>query len=343
MQDDVKQDFSAEDLDLVKGEDGTPSSEGDAGSGDDKDTDKPVAETQADDKGESVLDDVKDGDDEPKKVVAPADWPEDWREKAIAHITDKDQREKELTRLKRMKSPAEMHKSYRALETKLQSDYIRKPPENASEKELAEWRKEIGVPEKADGYDLPKLEGHEWTDADKPMLDLFLGKMHSENASQTQINAALGAYAELVSSVKEQEYNTDKGDDEVCVDALRAEWGHEYRDTQRDVKTWLNNPEKCPAELSAALLDARTTDGHRLIYNPHIWKLLAPIAQAELGASAHVPGGDGKTLDAISTRKAEIQKIMKTDMNRYWAESLDQELLELNKQEEAAGRRGRAA
>jgi hypothetical protein len=236
-----------------------------------------------------------------------------------------------------------MHKSYRALETKLQSDYIRKPPENASEKELAEWRKEIGVPEKPTGYELPKLEGHEWTDADKPMLDLFLGKMHSENASQAQINASLGAYAELVSSVKEQEYNTDKADDEVCVDALRSEWGHEYRTHQSNVKNWLNNAEKCPPDLAAALRDARTPDGHRLIYNPDIWKILAPIAQDSLGASAHVPGGDGKTLDALASRKVEIQKIMKTDMNRYWSEGLDKELLELNKQEEAAGRRGRAA
>jgi hypothetical protein len=312
----------------------------DAGA-DDKGGEKPAAKQDA--KGESVLDDLKEGDEEPKKVVAPADWPEDWREKSVAHITDKGDREKELTRLKRIKSPQEMYKSYRALERQVQSDYIRKPPEGASEKEIAEWRKEIGVPPKPDGYELPKLEGHEWTDADKPMLDLFLGKMHGENASQAQINASLGAYAELVSSVKEQEYNTDKGDDEVCVDALRSEWGHEYRTHQSNVKNWLNNAEKCPPELAAALRDARTPDGHRLIYNPEIWKILAPIAQDSLGASAHVPGGDGKTLDAISTRKEEIKKVMKTDMNRYWQEGLDKEYQSLLAQEESAGKRGRAA
>ena len=338
-----KQDFSAEDLSHLKSDDGDAGDDlgSDAADGDAQDADAGKGAAKSDGDGhESVLDDIDPDAEDPKKVVAPADWPDDWREKAVGYIKDDKARAKELKRLQRMKTPEDIHKSYRALETKQQTEFIRKLPDGATEEQVAEWRKEMGIPEKPDAYDLPKVEGYEWGEADKPMLDVFLGKMHAAHADQKQIDSALGAYAELVTQTKEHQYNLDKNDDEVCVDGLRAKWGNEYRTNLATAKQLLNDTENFSPELSQMLREARTPDGNRLIYNPDLWEVLADMGLQQYGAGAGLTG-DAKVQH--SARKAEIETIMKTDMSRYWQEGLDKEYNEILAKENAPNSRSRAA
>lgn len=54
-----------------------------------------------------------------KPVIAPADWPEDWRSKVAGEDA------KELARLQRMGSPADVWKAYRALEAKISSGQLK--------------------------------------------------------------------------------------------------------------------------------------------------------------------------------------------------------------------------
>lgn len=273
-----------------------------------------------------------------KKTVAPADWPDDWRQK----IAGKD--DKYLKELERFSSFDAYAKSQRALRQKVSSgEFKRSLPENATEEQLAEWRKENGIPEKAEGYQVTKVPGHEWTEADQPALGVLFQTMHDTNATQGQIDGMLGVYAQLLSATKQQQYDTDKSDNETCEDTLRAEWGGEYRGNMANAKALLNNAEKFDPELAGMLRDARTPDGRRVIYNPALWSWLAETAPDKIGASAHVPGGDGKTVAQNASRKAEIEKIMNEDMSRYWRENLEPEYNEILRQEEAASRRGRAA
>ena len=61
------------------------------------------------------------------EASAPADWPADWRQKLAGE--DK----KTLERLGRMASPADLFKSYRALEQKVSAGELKKGlPENAA-------------------------------------------------------------------------------------------------------------------------------------------------------------------------------------------------------------------
>lgn len=294
--------------------------------------------------GESVLDEADPSAEDTKKVVAPADWPEDWRDKAVAHIKDEADRTKELKRLQRMKTPADMYKSYRALETKLATEYTRKPPENATDEQLKAWRKDQGLPESPDKYDLPKVEGYEWSEADQPLVKTFTEKMFGVNADQAQVGTALQVYAEMVAETKQAQFDHDKGADETCVDSLRAEWGNEYRSNLATAKRLLNDKDNFDPDLAKMLTDARAADGTRLVYNPALWKLLADLATDKYGAGAQITG-DARA--AASSRKAEIQKIMREDIGKYWANdgALDKELQAIFAQEEAAasGRRGKAA
>jgi len=66
------------------------------------------------------------------EASAPADWPADWRQKLAGE--DK----KTLERLGRMASPADLFKSYRALEQKVSAGELKKGlPENATPEQVA--------------------------------------------------------------------------------------------------------------------------------------------------------------------------------------------------------------
>src|SRR5688572_23894721 len=100
------------------------------------------------------------------QAIAPADWPADWRQKLAGE--DK----KTLERLGRMASPADLLKSYRALEQKISAGELKKGlPENATPEQVAEWRREQGLPEKPEGYleNLSLPDGVVLGEADKPM------------------------------------------------------------------------------------------------------------------------------------------------------------------------------
>jgi hypothetical protein len=67
-------------------------------------------------------------------------------------------------------------------------------PANGDDKAKAEWRKERGIPDSAEGYE-PKVEGLVFGEADKPMVDSFKQHAHSKNWTPDQFNEALGWYA----------------------------------------------------------------------------------------------------------------------------------------------------
>jgi hypothetical protein len=53
-------------------------------------------------------------------------------------------------------------------------------------------------PESPNDYTLPQIEGHEWSKADEPNLDSFLGVAHESGLSNDQAGALLSYYADLV-------------------------------------------------------------------------------------------------------------------------------------------------
>ena len=82
------------------------------------------------------------------QVVAPADWPEDWREKLSAGD------EKLLGQLKRFASPINVATSWRDAHKKLSSGEHKRwsLPDGADDEAIASWRTERGIPAEAAGY-----------------------------------------------------------------------------------------------------------------------------------------------------------------------------------------------
>lgn len=264
------------------------------------------------------------GDDTEIKKDAQGHWPDDWREKLAGED------DKFLKQLKRLSSPEGLAKKTRSLEQKLSSgEYKRVLPEGATDEQVAEWRKEVGIPDKPDGYEMPKISGFEWSDDDKAIAKTYFEKVHGKNASPEVVSASMEWYAELQQQTEAKVYEADVKNKEETEDALRAEWGGEYRGNLALVKRFIDNDLPHGEEVAYA----RLPDGRRLIETPEFVKWISDNARATYGDGG-ILTGEGAS--AMANRKEEIQKIMRTDLPKYYEDGLDKEYSKILEREHAS-------
>jgi len=263
---------------------------------------------------------VGDTDDDSRKVEVQADWPDDWRSK----LANGD--EKLMKRLERFSSPDKILQSWLAAEQKISSgEYKAQLPEDASEEQIAEWRKSNGIPEAPDGYKLP--EDHEWGDDDQAMFGRIFEKMHGTNATQDQINALATGYKELVDEMQAHRSDMDRQFLQENEDALRTRLGDEYRPQINVFKRVLEDPEgPVPQNVVQSLMNARDEQGNKLINNAEVAQFLIEQGLNHYGDGALI-SGDAKA--TMTSRMDEIKNVMKTDFDRYLREGMDQEYAKL--------------
>lgn len=284
-----------------------------------KTTEKPATSAKV----ETEDDDPLDIDDSEEGAKPAAGWPEDWRERMAGGD------EKLLKELKRFTTIDNWAKSQRALRQKLSSGEYKRAtlPEDATEAEKAEWRKENGIPDKPEDYGIPEVKGHEWSDADKAIANQFLTDLHAVGTPKPIAQAALTWYAKFQSQQLEARAEMDRQAATEREDALRAEWGPgEYRPHVNLAKTMFNDDAFIPAPLRQALAEARTADGRRVTHMPEFIMFLAQAGLERKGSAGLITGEQGARLNS---RMDEIKKVRETDIDRYYAEKMDVELLEL--------------
>jgi hypothetical protein len=237
------------------------------------------------------------------KVTAPADFPEDWRNKFAAGD------EKELKRLERFGSPTEVFKAYREIEKKLSSGTVKQAlPANPTAEQLAEWRKDNGIPETPDGYDAT-LQDIVIGESDKPLVNEFLKEMHAQNASPTAVKGALAAYYKIV---EQQALDTQIADEDfkaAALGELQAEWGADFR---KNVNMVGNLLATAPEDVKARIETARTADGRVVGNDPAIMKWLNQLAREVNPAAAIVPNAGSNAMKAMSEEKAALEAKMGT-------------------------------
>ena len=267
--------------------------------------------------------DITQSDDD--GAAPPATWPDDWRGRLAGKDADA------LKRLNRFQSPEGVYKSWRSLEQRLSAGEIKSAlPKDASDEQVAEWRKENGLPEKPDGYQLTRVIGHEWSDADKPMLEGFLAEAHAGNFNQAQVDQALTWYAKQQDQMETQRYESDVQAKQSLEDTLRTEWGPEFRGNIGLLKRYIESD--VPEGGGTALLSARLEDGSRLIDQPWFSKWVVGLARDIHGDSSFI-GGDGGVASGAN-RKKEIENVMHTDPNKYYKDKgMQAEYLALTERE----------
>lgn len=260
----------------------------------------------------------------------PATWPDDWR----ARLAGKD--EEAIKRLNRFGSPEGVYKSWRSLEQRMSSGELKsKLPDNATEEQITEWRKENGIPEKADGYQKTVLPGHEWTEKDMPNLTAFFNIAHAANLTQAQVDNTLKWYVDQKQGLAANQFESDTSAKMALEDALRTEWGPEYRGNIALLSRFL--AAEIPEEGGAALIDARLADGSRLIDQGWFAKWVVGLARQQYGDASFIT--PDATPAGMASRKAEIEKTMAENPDQYWKDkAMQAEYLRLTEREMRSGR-----
>lgn len=253
-------------------------------------------------------------DDGKGKEPAKSDWPDDWRDR----LADGD--EDIANAIKRYGSPKGVAKALKEAQALIRSGKIKRDmPDASDEKALAEWRKEQGIPDDPTGYKLPEAVTKRITDADKPVLADFTAFAHSKGAPQAVVDIATEWYVNSLEGMEAERIAADTAAAEAAEDALRKDWAHgEYKANMTLAKRFF---EGIPG-IGANWSEARLPDGRRVGDIPETIAWAADQGRSAFGDAAFASPDSASRHTA---RKDEIEKIMKTDMDRYWSEGLDKE------------------
>lgn len=189
-----------------------------------------------------------------------------------------------------------------------------KLPDNPTETELAEYRKEHGIPETAEGYYEKLADGLVVGDDDKPFVDKFMAEMHGAHAPPAMVNAALDAYYGIVEEQAEQQAQAARELEQASVEELREEWGQDYKRNLNIVTGFLDG---LPETVADVFRNGKDSGGLPLGNNAAVIRWLTGLALEQNPIATVVPGAGANQASAIADELAEIRKVMANDRARY--------------------------
>ena len=286
-------------------------------------------------------------DDTPAEPEAKPYWPEDWREKAAAHVAAGDDKayKKELKRLDRITDPTGIYGSMRELEAKFsKGGLVKIPGKSATDEDVAEFHKAMGVPEKAEDYfkNIKLDNGAIIGEADRPVADDFAGAIHKVGATPAVVNAAMNWY---FNNQEQQAAELDERDDNfktASMQELKEEYGPAYpRYTNSVGSLFTDAPGGLDLEadnsLYARLMGGRMADGKMVGDDPDMVRWLVSKAREINPIATVVEGGDQSGMSLAAELK-DIQKLRRSDKREYYSDKVqarEQELLDAQARDRA--------
>lgn len=234
-------------------------------------------------------------------------WPGDWRQRAAKGD------DKVLQRLGRYDSPQAVVDALVSAQNRINAGEL-KPVlgKEATPEQLAEWRAAHNIPDAPDKYDVSDLKAPE---QDKPFIDKILAAAHATNQTPDQIKGTLKAYYDVRDLVESHVAEKDKAAQTKGEDALRQEWGPEYRLNSNLIANLLSGT--ASPELSEALMNGRLADGGLIKNDPAVQRFLLSLALIQNPTGTVVPGG-GNPAQGIREELAKIDKFMVEHRDAYF-------------------------
>jgi hypothetical protein len=191
-------------------------------------------------------------------------------------------------------------------------------PENATDEQKVAWRKENGLPENADGY-VAKVElpnGQVFGEADKPIIAALSGVALEQNVPPGAFNGIVAKYFEIQDQQRQARIAADNSFHDNAVSTLTQAWGDaDYKRNTTMIGNLLTST--FPADFVPLLSGARLADGTLLADHPVYLKGLADQARKIVPVTTMIqPNSDAAA--TMSTRKAEIEKLMGDRSSAYW-------------------------
>lgn len=244
----------------------------------------------------------------------PGVWPEDWRETYAAKQGDADG--KLLKQLQRYASPEAALDALFNARKKISSGELKSSLKaDATPEELKAWREENGIPDSAEKYDTTLKDGLIFSEADKPVVDAFLKRAHDANMHPDQVKTALQFYAEQQDVIAQEMAANDIGAKEACEEALRAEYGPQYKRNMQAANELLAG---APGGVHEALLGARAADGTPLASDPAVLRWLVGLAHEMNPIGTLVPGSGTNAMQAAEGELAALRGKMADKNSDYW-------------------------
>lgn len=236
-----------------------------------------------------------------------ATWPDDWQTQMAGGD------EKELKQIARYASPADVWKKARELEKVMSSNGVRTAlPKDPKPEELAAWRKDNGIPEEPEKYDLAGLAIQE---PDKAIVSEFLKRAHNANMTPAQARTAIEAYAEQRTAAAAQRSAKDVEQQQAALDALNKEWGGNYRRNMNVLTGTVLS--KIPEAVRGLVAEARLPDGTYLLNNVDAVRGLVALGLELNPTAVVVPAVGGDIGKSAMDEYRSIQKTMRENRTAY--------------------------
>jgi hypothetical protein len=274
-------------------------------------------------------------DDAETADAPPPSWREDWRTALAAGD------EKKAKALQRYASPENFAKAaFEARDKITRGITAAEPPEDATEVELKEWRKQAGVPETPDGYQIAFPDGVTAGDRDKEELGAFLKFMHDKHIAPRAAKAAFEFYMTSRAAGAEQAGQAaEEATLENLAELRKTYPGREYKRSIGLANDFLNGHFAGPDAQTQldTILAARLPNGVQLTnYAPFVQMVVA-MARASASEDDLVAGDAGGGARSVDEEFKELaKKPQLTDTERARMEQLAQ--ARITRQERAAAR-----
>ena len=247
----------------------------------------------------------------PSPTPTPSPAPTDWRKDIAGDNADW------MNTLSRFASPKAMFESYQALRSKMSSGElkdVRPLPDKGTPEEQAAWRKEQGLPDKPEGYDL-KIDGLELGEDEIKGLAPLLTFAHAANYRPEQVKGLVKWMADQRDAQLDAREEADKKIATATIDAMRAEWGGDYRTNMNGIQALLDT---APAGVKEKMMNGRLADGTPLMSDPDTLRFLTGLYRQINPVSTIVPAGDEKTMaTTIDSELESIRKVMRENRQAY--------------------------
>lgn len=249
--------------------------------------------------------------DPPSDPVEQKDWRAEWLERA--GFADNKNMQGYLGRYPSEKAFLEAAKKDRDA---LRNGGAFKPlGDDASEEDVAAYRKAFGVPEAPDKYLEALPDGLVVGDDDKPAIEQFVKAAHEVNAPKPIVDKLLSTYYDIVDAQNEELIQRNEQAKEDGINALREEWGPEYR---RNINVVNSFVETLPEAVQTIISEGTLPDGTLIGNNPEVLRWLASQALEANPLATVAPGAGADAGKAVAEEIADIEKMMGDKNSDYW-------------------------
>lgn len=237
-------------------------------------------------------------------------WGDDWRRRIAGENQD------ELKRLERFQGPENIYQSYRELEKRLSAGEL-KPTlkKDATPEEVARWRQEAGIPTKPEEYKITMPAGRKPPAEDDAFLNSFLKGAHEANFTQGQVDQAIKSFYAEVDRQEQTISEAEKAAEQATEDALRKEWGQDYRPNKAMAEALLD---RAPAGFRDRFMNGYLADHTPIKASPEAWKWLVQMEREINPAATVVPGASGDVGKTITAELTELKMLMANQDSKYW-------------------------